>query len=321
MANRSYRFGSDSDFYMCIYSIRHKVTGKTYIGKTIQRAHVRWSDHVTTSKTAQTHLARAIHKYGEKAFEFTVIDLAECELSLAHKENFYILQMNTFTPKGYNLTTGGEGGKLSEETKDKLSKIHSAKHGVEKGKMKTLRELSPEQIAERELQKKETRSLAQIGKVSPRKGSIMTEEQKQKISEARKGVRLPSIWKSIVRNDGAIFDSITDAANAINVSAGNVVAQLKGRRRVAGGFQFKYDADGPWDIPEKATVARAVIRSDGVEFESASQAATITGVGQSNVTAVLTGKRKTTGGFSFQYKEHPDVLEKPIETSFGGYKG
>lgn len=48
---------------------------------------------------------------------------------------------------------------------------------------------------------------------------------------------------------------------------------------------------------------RKVIRSDGAEFQSTCEAARVTGVGQSHVSAVCRGSRKSAGGFGWKYKE------------------
>ena len=46
-----------------------------------------------------------------------------------------------------------------------------------------------------------------------------------------------------------------------------------------------------------------VVRSDGMRFESVGEAAAASGCGHSEVCGVLSGRRRTTHGFSFKYEE------------------
>jgi hypothetical protein len=50
----------------------------------------------------------ALLKYGKERFDFDVIDIAETQDQLDHKERFWIKQLNTIAPHGFNLERGGE---------------------------------------------------------------------------------------------------------------------------------------------------------------------------------------------------------------------
>ena len=95
-----YYFGTDQDISMCIYKVTHKDTDKAYIGKTTLKARDRWAAHMISRKRYKTHFARALNKYGKDAFTFEVIDIAEDEKSLSHKEIFWISQHTTLSPNG-----------------------------------------------------------------------------------------------------------------------------------------------------------------------------------------------------------------------------
>jgi group I intron endonuclease len=120
--SRKWIFPSDGEIQFCIYSITHKDSGKMYIGKTVKKAKDRWRVHLSPTHSCKTYIGSALKKYGYGAFTFTVIDVAEDEISLNHKEVFWIKNLNTISPHGYNLTSGGEGTKFSDEARAKMSK-------------------------------------------------------------------------------------------------------------------------------------------------------------------------------------------------------
>ena len=94
-------------------------SGKCYIGKTIRDVLKRWKQHRQKSSRC-TALKNAINKYGWENFTKSVIDWAP-EHELNDLERYYIKLHNSMAPNGYNLTVGGDGGSLSEESRKKLS--------------------------------------------------------------------------------------------------------------------------------------------------------------------------------------------------------
>jgi hypothetical protein len=57
-------------------------------------------------------IAEAIHVFGEKNFDFTVLDKAKTQRDLQELEKRYIVKLNTLKPNGYNLSEGGTIGKV-----------------------------------------------------------------------------------------------------------------------------------------------------------------------------------------------------------------
>lgn len=94
-----------------IYVIINNINGKQYIGKTIQSVQERFKEHIYRSKYG-THnhlpLYAAFSKYGFD--NFTVEEKEETTIELLdERESFWIQELNTISPNGYNLTLGGEG--------------------------------------------------------------------------------------------------------------------------------------------------------------------------------------------------------------------
>ena len=141
-------------------------SGKVYIGQSID-IDTRWRQHINAKDNYAIH--NAIKKYGKENFKFEV--LLECPIDMLNVwERDMIALYDCISPKGYNLTEGGEGYQCSEETRLKLSE-------VKKGKKR--------QPFSEETKKK--MSEAKKGKPSWNKGIPCSEEHKRKLSESHKG--------------------------------------------------------------------------------------------------------------------------------------
>ena len=104
-----------------IYVAECTVTGKRYVGQTVQGLEKRQADHRRDSKRLDNRFYRAIRKYGWDNFNWAVIvEGVESVESLNSLEQYWIKELDTFK-NGYNSTTGGEGFLMSEETKRKMS--------------------------------------------------------------------------------------------------------------------------------------------------------------------------------------------------------
>jgi group I intron endonuclease len=111
---------------MFIYKITNSITQDYYIGKTKKDINHRLKEHFYKAKNnIQTHLYRAIRKYGKNNFSIVLIEQTTNKL-LNKKEIFWIKKLK---PK-YNMTKGGDGGitkKLTNKQKLYLSKKYTGK--------------------------------------------------------------------------------------------------------------------------------------------------------------------------------------------------
>ena len=85
-----------------IYYIKHKETGKTYIGQTVQPLEQRVRQHLAGS----TEVDRALQSLGIQNFEYGIIEQCESE-ELDEKEIYYIAKYDTYY-NGYNNQLGGK---------------------------------------------------------------------------------------------------------------------------------------------------------------------------------------------------------------------
>lgn len=171
--------------YGYIYKIENLVNKKIYIGQTTQnprKRHIHHFNYLKTNGHVNPHLQRAFNKYGESNFKFSVITWAKNQNELNKLEMYYMEKYDVLNPeKGYNLREGGSQGRLSEETKLKMSistrKFYENNPGIFKGKN------NPRYGKKHSL---ETRM-----KISEsHKGKTHSLETRQKISKSRKGIKL-----------------------------------------------------------------------------------------------------------------------------------
>ena len=110
----------------CIYKWTNTINGKAYIGKCYGDVKRRKKQHITGNGGSRL-LKRSIDKYGLNTFTFEIIHDGILDIFLDLYEVEAIKNHNTIAPHGYNLTTGGEGGKYSEESKIKMAQSHTLK--------------------------------------------------------------------------------------------------------------------------------------------------------------------------------------------------
>jgi group I intron endonuclease len=129
-----------------IYKITNKINDKIYIGQAScfvgsnnnrWGSLGRWKSHVSEAiKNNDDHcvlLNNAIRKYGPENFEVKTLYKGNFS-EINDKEVYYIQLFNSLTPNGYNLKTGGDKGKDSDDTKKKKSDAHIGKEHSDKTK-------------------------------------------------------------------------------------------------------------------------------------------------------------------------------------------
>jgi group I intron endonuclease len=96
------------------------------VGQSVD-AEERWKEHIydafriSTKNYKKYAIQNAIFKYGIDAFTWEIIEEVKTIEESNDAEEFYIAYLNTLSPNGYNLTTGGKNFRRSEETKKKIS--------------------------------------------------------------------------------------------------------------------------------------------------------------------------------------------------------
>ena len=98
-----------------IYLIRNMLSDEGYVGVTKRPLYVRWWAHVTRltdpkRKKQKSALSTAIQEHGRKAFTISTLSEALNETAAYQLEKFWIRELRTLAPGGYNMTDGGRKG-------------------------------------------------------------------------------------------------------------------------------------------------------------------------------------------------------------------
>lgn len=101
---------------MYIYKITNRLNNKSYVGKTTKPSiNDRWISHLYDAKRYKTKLYNAINKYGPENFIIEVVEVVpdDCPIVLLNEREIYWIK--ELQPE-YNMTKGGDGGWINDQT-------------------------------------------------------------------------------------------------------------------------------------------------------------------------------------------------------------
>lgn len=177
-----------------IYLLLNKSNGMIYVGQTWQSLQDRYNNGYGYLNCR--YLNNAMQKYGKNDFEYRVLTVCGTQETADYWETYFINKFNsTDRTIGYNLREGGSNGKLSPETKRKISESLIGVNTWTKGRevsQETKDKHSQSMIGKNvgnvlTPETKEKISVSKIGKPSPNKGKVMSEEVRQKMSDSQRG--------------------------------------------------------------------------------------------------------------------------------------
>jgi group I intron endonuclease len=188
----------DSKKQGIIYLITNLINGKKYVGQTRQKLNERIHEHKRKSNKIIKGIDGAIKKYGWENFKVEIIE--ECPIEMLNeREIFWISELNTKIPNGYNITDGGDGSNghsPSPETRAKISAANKGRPAPNKGK--PCSEATRKKISEANKGKpapNKGKPSPNKGKPSHRKGKTLPKETCAKMSAARMGSKNPNYGK------------------------------------------------------------------------------------------------------------------------------
>lgn len=225
-----------------IYMIINQLTGERYIGQS-RNIIGRWWSHTAPNTKEYNRMHKDIKKQGRETFDFVILE--ECPIEeLDEKEKFYIAKLN---PE-YNVSTGGRGNygyKPTEEQKE-VSRQAALKQ------WRKMDEETKQRIISNNL-------------TGHRKGYIMSEDTKLKISQKLKGRKVSKEACRHIReakqrkkengykqmNQGhkkpiictttsQTFESVKAAGDYFNIDPSSISGVLKGRNKTTHNLKFIY---------------------------------------------------------------------------------
>lgn len=271
-----------------IYIIKNRINGKMYIGQS-HSILCRWMAHrsvLRSGRCPNRHLQSAWNKYGENAFEFSILELCNVE-DLDNREEYWIKHFDAVN-HGYNIRDGGNtsrGWKMNDEGRRHISEAL-------KGKKK------PEWM-----------------------GKYISERQKRYYES-----HIPSTSKPVVcLNTGEVFVNATAAHSkyqSADISA--LHEQCKGKTKSCGknemgkhlvwAYLDDYKQMTQEEIQTRLTFVGSVASSTnnqksarcletGMVFDSCKDAAAYAGVSRATMNDCLHGRTKHAG-------KHPETEER-----------
>lgn len=225
-----------------IYVRPNLINGKKYVGQATDLKVREYHWRCLSQPYAGVLINRAREKYGIEAFGFEI--LKECnDDELDYWEKYYIKELNTKVPYGYNLTDGGEGRcgysfPHTAETKIKISKGNKGKKRSEEAR---------KNISE-----------GKKGEKNPNYGKHLSEKCKNKLSKRMKGENNPFYGKhhteefkkkkrkAVLQLDKDNNEIIKEWSCAIEVEkelgiqSSHICNCCKGKRKTCGGFIWRY---------------------------------------------------------------------------------
>ena len=219
-----------------IYLRTNTVNGMQYVGQTNNIKKRNWDWNCLKWNYANPLINRDREKYGLDKWESKV--LKECDDSEGdYWEEYYIKELNTKFPNGYNFRDGGNGkGYIpTEETRKKISEAHKGKYVGEKCWNYGIK---------RSEEFKQKVSEALKGRKVWNKGVPMREESKKKLSEARTGKPTNKKSRTIYQYTKdkelvKVWTSIKELKK--EYSQGNVYECCNGRRKTHKGYLWSYE--------------------------------------------------------------------------------
>jgi group I intron endonuclease len=240
--------------------------GKSYIGQTVRPIEERFRDHQYPSSGCVA-IYNAIQKYGWENFDKDWYECPDDELD--KHEELMVEVLGTLAPDGYNLREGGGScGKLSEETKRRISEAQRGNIRTEETKHKISETLTgiirTEETKQRMSDSKKGDKHPLFGKTASedtkqkmsesRLGKVSSEETKQRLSESKKGDKNPMYGKNGEKNhnskkiyqydlDGNFirsYEACEEAGRYLNKNGSNISMCARGDRPTAYGFKWSY---------------------------------------------------------------------------------
>lgn len=104
-----------------IYLVTQLSTGKQYVGQTTMSLRERWRHHRRARSEAGDCLGDVIGESSDEDFSIQEIAVAYSSRELDELERYYILQYDTLSPSGFNLTPGGHAFSKSGRHAERVS--------------------------------------------------------------------------------------------------------------------------------------------------------------------------------------------------------
>lgn len=231
-----------------IYIIWNKISGKIYLGSTVNFKE-RINRHFRELKKGNhhsIHLQRAYDKYGKGSFEVEIFGQFESE---KEKEQ-NLLDILCLKSETYNISSTSSGGDLISNHPRKKELIENATKVLLDNTKKGPRykQENPNWKGGKTFCKCGTKinnnsktcikCKDQTGEFNPFYGKTHTQESKDKIRRSRLGSYHGSQEKAVLVN-GEKFKSVSEAAKKLGVVAGTILYRIKSKNKKFSSYEYE----------------------------------------------------------------------------------
>lgn len=275
--------------------------GKRYVGQTWDEAKRRWDHRSVSGKKSVFHAA--IKKYGKDSFVYEILHSnIETQEELNRLESEAIARFNSIAPCGYNLTSGGEGGKHHENSKQKMrdawvlqrdERVATLKQAAARPEVRArLRQNAINNASNPEMLKQRSEKL---------KVAFSSEEVRKQRSEQRKQEWAnPEIRAK--RLEGYAKARSTEAYKNRQIEIMKKRWESEEYRRLMSEKLIgKKRPQSAINATRLKIMVKVVCVETGEVFESVNAASEFAKVSRPSISGVLTGKQKTAGGYRWEY--------------------
>lgn len=177
-----------------IYCIKHVGSGMLYIGSA-EKFDVRFKKHLRQLRRGTHHsykLQDAWNKFGEGAFEITVLERCDKEALLV-REQRWIDELNA-VDDGYNVAIWAEspmrGKKHSEETRERMRESHKKRKPISEETREKIRQAAIQREKEKKDSGYEVSTETKAKLIEKLTGRPVSKETRAKLSASNKGQQL-----------------------------------------------------------------------------------------------------------------------------------
>lgn len=205
-----------------IYKIINTENNKIYIGKTSTCIQERFSKHIYEANNPQTKgylfiLHKAMRKYGIEKFQIQQVEEVDNSI-LNEREKYWIEFYNSIIPSGYNMTFGGEGS-----IKIDYNLVYN---------------LWDDGNSIAQISKILNHSISQLKTILLNyKNFSIEENNKRTINATKKRV---GQYDKNTQKLITIYDSIKDAAKAVNVDRSCISRCCSGKKKSSRGYIWRF---------------------------------------------------------------------------------
>lgn len=314
----------------CIYIHTNKINNKVYIGQTCMIPEKRWgkngNKYLNLNKDGSYRhpaMAYALLKYpdwdNDWTHEIVAINLTkeeadnvEIELIAKYKSNCIKYQNPSF---GYNMNDGGRGGngtKLSDEAKRKISEAH--KNLSEESRKKMSKSAKERCTDEWRLEN----SKIQSGTKRTQCSHKCSDDTKEKISSKNgKAVLQLTMDNFVIRE----FSSQTEAEKVTGIQQSSIWRCCNDKLKSAGGYKWRYADSNKTNKKHHRGSPVVQLSIDGEyikTWNTVTEAEKTLGIVKNKISSCCNGVRKSTGGYKWMFKEDWDELQLTIQNELEG---